>query len=220
MALTCFSLTIASIIPSSINLLTRPCKKSLLYSLINSSLAFFLFSFQVHEKTILLVSLPVMILFPLDPIPCLWFLQISTFSMFPLFIKDNLLIGFIALSSFYILVVKLLSEIYFKNDKNQIGRYVDVFMIRYFFNIKSIASNTVKSNKKIVINTEINLIGKSMLYGFYLSFFGSIIIMLCSFIIEPPKNLPHLFPLIISAYSCGHFLLFLVYFNVKQLFGQ
>lgn len=190
----------------------RPCKKSLLYALINSSLAFFLFSFQVHEKTILLVSLPVMLLFPLEPITCLWFLQISTFSMLPLLIKDNLLIGFLALSCFYILVVKLLSEIYFKNDK-QFGCFFDVFLLRNFFNLKS----KVKSSKKIL---EINLVDKSMLYGFYLSFLGSIVIILCSFTITPPDSLPHLFPLIISAYSCGHFLLFLMYFNVKQLFGQ
>lgn len=217
MALTCFSLTISSIIPSSINLLMRPCKKSLLYALVNSSLAFFLFSFQVHEKTILLVSLPVMLLFPLDPIPCLWFLQISTFSMLPLFIKDNLLIGFLALSSFYILVVKLLSEVYFKNDKNQFGRYFDVFLLRNFFSVRSATTHKVKINKK---NPEISLVDKSMLYGFYLSFLGSIIIILCSFTVTPPKSLPHLFPLIISAYSCGHFLIFLIYFNVKQLFGQ
>lgn len=210
MALTCLSLTISSIIPSSINLLMRPCKKSLLYALINSSLAFFLFSFQVHEKTILLVSLPVMLLFPLEPIPCLWFLQISTFSMLPLIIKDNLLIGYLALSCFYILVVKLLSEIYFKNEKNQ---FFDIFLLRNFFNLKS----KVKSSKKVL---EINFVDKSMLYGFYLSFLGSIFIILCSFTIQPPESLPHLFPLIISAYSCGHFLLFLIYFNVKQLFGQ
>lgn len=217
MALTCFSLTIASIIPSSINLLIRSCKKSLLYALVNSSLAFFLFSFQVHEKTILLVSLPVMLLFSLDPIPCLWFLQISTFSMLPLFIKDNLLIGFLALSSFYILVIKLLSEVYFKDDKNQFGRYFDVFLLRNFFSLKSVAANKVKSTKK---NPEISFVNKSMLYGFYLSFLGSIIIIVCSFTVTPPESLPHLFPLIISAYSCGHFLLFLIYFNVKQLFGQ
>lgn len=217
MALTCFSLTISSIIPSSINLLMRPTKKSLLYSLINSSLAFFLFSFQVHEKTILLVSLPVMLLFPLDPIPCLWFLQISTFSMLPLIVKDNLLIGFLALSSFYILVVKLLSEVYFKNDKIQFGRYFDIFLLRNFFNINLLGTNKVKSIKKI---TEISLIDKLMLYGFYLSFIGSLTILVCSFIITSPVNLPHLFPLIISAYSCGHFLLFLIYFNVKQLFGE
>lgn len=210
MALTCLSLTISSIIPSSINLLMRPCKKSLLYALINSSLAFFLFSFQVHEKTILLVSLPVMLLFPLEPIPCLWFLQISTFSMLPLIIKDNLLIGFLALSCFYILVVKLLSEIYFKNEKNQ---FFDIFLLRNFFNLKS----KVKGSKKVL---EINFVDKSMLYGFYLSFLGSLVIILCSFTIQPPESLPHLFPLIISAYSCGHFLLFLIYFNVKQLFGQ
>lgn len=217
MALTCFSLTISSIVPSSINLLMRPTKKSLLYSLVNSSLAFFLFSFQVHEKTILLASLPVMLLFPLDPIPCLWFLQISTFSMFPLIIKDNLLIGFLALSSFYILVVKLLSEVYFKNDKIQFGRYFDVFLLRNFFNLNSVNPNKTQSSKNI---PEISFIDKSMLYGFYLSFIGSLTILLCSFTITPSTNLPHLFPLIISAYSCGHFLLFLMYFNVKQFFGQ
>ena len=41
----------------------------------------------VHEKTILLVTLPVTLLLEQDPLHAVWFLQVSTFSLLPLFIK-------------------------------------------------------------------------------------------------------------------------------------
>ena len=47
MAFTCLISTLIAILPSSIHLLFNPRKEIFLLSLINSSLAFFLFSFQV-----------------------------------------------------------------------------------------------------------------------------------------------------------------------------
>lgn len=47
MAITCLISTLIAILPSSIHLLLNPRKEIFLLSLINSSLAFFLFSFQV-----------------------------------------------------------------------------------------------------------------------------------------------------------------------------
>ncbi|KAL1129708.1 hypothetical protein AAG570_012652 [Ranatra chinensis] len=104
MAAMCSAVTLVAVLPSSVNILLNPRKDMFLLSLINSSLAFFLFSFQVHEKSILLVALPVMFYFKHDPLHCFWFLLISTFSMLPLFKKDGLVIPFLILSVFYIIV--------------------------------------------------------------------------------------------------------------------
>ncbi len=44
-------------LPSGLDLLFRPTRQRFLLSLVNSSLIFFLFSFQVHEKSILLATM-------------------------------------------------------------------------------------------------------------------------------------------------------------------
>uniref|UniRef100_A0A8B9HNW4 Alpha-1,3-glucosyltransferase n=1 Tax=Astyanax mexicanus TaxID=7994 RepID=A0A8B9HNW4_ASTMX len=55
-----FALTLLSILPSSIKLLTKPTLWQFKLALVNSSLAFFLFSFQVHEKSILLPAFSIL----------------------------------------------------------------------------------------------------------------------------------------------------------------
>lgn len=55
-----------------------------------SSFAFFLFSYQVHEKSILLPLLPVTLLAPEVPRAAAWLVPVATFSMFPLLKRDGL----------------------------------------------------------------------------------------------------------------------------------
>ena len=60
MALICLVATVVSIIPCCIDLFrSRPSQKKLLWALFNCSLSFFLFSFQVHEKSILWPLMPI-----------------------------------------------------------------------------------------------------------------------------------------------------------------
>lgn len=55
---------------------------------------------------------------------------------------------------------------------------------------------------------------------FYLStLVGCSLLVLGQMFVPPPKSLPFLFPLLVSAYSCVHFALFFVYFNIRQIFG-
>ncbi|KAG1691847.1 Dolichyl pyrophosphate Man9GlcNAc2 alpha-1,3-glucosyltransferase [Nymphon striatum] len=72
-------LTLMSTIPSSLHLLAHPNFETLKISLVNISLSFFLFSFHVHEKSILLVAI-----------------------MFPLLLKDGLVIPFFTLFVLYL----------------------------------------------------------------------------------------------------------------------
>ncbi|KAJ1951475.1 Glucosyltransferase-like protein, partial [Linderina pennispora] len=64
------------------------------YALVNSSLAFFLLSFQVHEKSILLPLAPALLLINDEPWAVDWFVQIALFSMYPLLFKDGLQIPY------------------------------------------------------------------------------------------------------------------------------
>lgn len=101
LAMICGLLTLSASLPSCINLFFRPTKHKFILTLINSSLAFFMFSYQVHEKSILIVALPVMLIFRAESFHCYWFLIVSSFSMFPLLLKDGLFIPFCSLSTIF-----------------------------------------------------------------------------------------------------------------------
>ncbi|CEG84076.1 hypothetical protein RMATCC62417_17929 [Rhizopus microsporus] len=82
--------TLIAIIPTAIHLGLKPSRRRFLYALINSSLAFFLFSFQVHEKSILLPLLPATLLVLEEPIATTLFMNTAMFSMFPLLKREGL----------------------------------------------------------------------------------------------------------------------------------
>ncbi|KAG9304339.1 hypothetical protein G9A89_019901 [Geosiphon pyriformis] len=82
--------TILAILPSCIELGRTADKRQLIYGLANSGLAFFLFAFQVHEKSILLPALPITLLILDEPLFSPWFINIAVFSLFPLLKKDDL----------------------------------------------------------------------------------------------------------------------------------
>ncbi|KAK7483460.1 hypothetical protein BaRGS_00025259 [Batillaria attramentaria] len=90
--LLCLCTTLAMLLPSSLQLLRKPTIHGFKLALINAALVFFLFSFQVHEKSILIAVIPACLLVIEDPLAVSWFITISTFSMLPLLVKDGLLI--------------------------------------------------------------------------------------------------------------------------------
>ncbi|XP_031553911.1 dolichyl pyrophosphate Man9GlcNAc2 alpha-1,3-glucosyltransferase-like [Actinia tenebrosa] len=164
--------TLISVLPSSLNLFRHPSVDRFVISLVNSSLAFFLFSYQVHEKSILLAALPVCVLLPFKPLPCTWFLLISTFSMWPLLEKDGLVFSYVpAMLLFYLAAYHVL--------------------------------NLGKSRSRT----------KGM---FYLSVLGALGLHLAAATVKPPARYPDLYPVLISVYSCAHFILFFMYFNYLQ----
>lgn len=97
----CLLLTALFSFPSGLHLYFKNNIRNLHLCLINVSLAFFLFSYHVHEKSILLVTLPVSIASPYFPLTAFWFLSISHFSMLPLYAKDDLIIPAVAVLALY-----------------------------------------------------------------------------------------------------------------------
>ena len=71
---------------------------------VNSSLVFFLFSFQVHEKSILLSTLPCSLLTHHHPHTVTWFQLLALFSMYPLLTQDGLVLACWALGVFYLTI--------------------------------------------------------------------------------------------------------------------
>lgn len=136
-----------------------------------------------------------MLYFQTDPLCTLWFLHIATFSMLPLLALDQLIFPTIILTFIYLMLIRI-AILWIADGKNQSPQW----------DILSLSS----------INDNKLLIGL-----FYLSsLFGCITLLCAQLFIRPPVSLPFLFPLLNSAYSCVHFVLFFIYFNYRQMFSS
>ncbi|KAG0346524.1 Glucosyltransferase-like protein [Podila minutissima] len=93
--------TLLSFLPSVLYLIAKPTKRGLIYGLINSSLSFFLLSFQVHEKSILIPALPITLLILDEPAIASLFVTLATFSMFPLLRQEELTMPYYVLLAFW-----------------------------------------------------------------------------------------------------------------------
>ncbi|KAF9366906.1 Glucosyltransferase-like protein [Mortierella sp. NVP85] len=82
--------TLVAFIPSLLHQIAKPTKRGLIYALVNSSLSFFLFSFQVHEKSILVPALPITLLILDEPAEASLFVTLATFTMYPLLGREGL----------------------------------------------------------------------------------------------------------------------------------
>ncbi|KAK0393417.1 hypothetical protein QR680_000201 [Steinernema hermaphroditum] len=82
-------LVLLSVIPTFFTLLLNPSKTCFLMGLLNSSLSFFLFSFQVHEKSILLAAIPALLLLQEERLLMTTLLSVTNISLFPLLLKDG-----------------------------------------------------------------------------------------------------------------------------------
>lgn len=217
----CLFTTFAALFPSCADLFLRPNLKKFVLALINSSLAFFLFSFQVHEKSILLVAIPVMMFFPYAPFVCFWFLCISIFSMMPLLVQDDLILGCIALSVFYFVSFRASIEHAYRSSLNSNDGLAEYYrnLLHILLDIEYKKSKEIAVIKltyqQIVKNKEAlkRLLFKCVLL---VSILGCVVLFLLSVLLDPPARYPDLFPLLISVYSCLHFVGFFCYFNYKQ----
>ena len=230
LAKVCLALTTFAALPSCVNVYRAPEKEKFIISLINCSLAFFLFSFQVHEKSILLVAVPVLLHFRDDPFPCFWFLIVSQFSMLPLFIKDDLYVAYCATTVFYFCFTFWSCPDIFSydvcnaNSKQSIraatsGRQIKMKLRNdkdksVFAKVKRDVSFYCKNRFDALLNYDLYF---WIIVLFCSSILGIIILSSVSGFLNPPKKYPDLFALLVSMYSCGHFIIFYLYFNYKQL---
>ena len=130
MAIICLVTTTCCCLPSCINLFVNPTTKHFRYSLVNIAFVFFLFSFHVHEKSILLVAIPACMLYSEEPFMVSWLLAVSNFSMLPLLYKDGLFIPYFSLS-----VISVMMCLWTSNDTAAktltIMRYPQVLLVSF-----------------------------------------------------------------------------------------
>ena len=89
------ALTVTAFAPSVAHQMARPSAEGFVWCLANTAWAFFLFSFQAHEKSALLPLLPVTLLSLRAPELVAWLPPIVCFSMWPLLRRDGLAVAYV-----------------------------------------------------------------------------------------------------------------------------
>lgn len=92
----CAALTIISTLPFCIAVLLKPSTVRLLLACCGSALSAFLFSYQVHEKQILLAVVPFAVLHAHYPYSSTWFSVVACSSLFPLIYREGSTVAYFA----------------------------------------------------------------------------------------------------------------------------
>ncbi|XP_025046960.1 dolichyl pyrophosphate Man9GlcNAc2 alpha-1,3-glucosyltransferase isoform X3 [Alligator sinensis] len=196
-----FAFTFLSLLPACIKLTLQPSLRGFKFALVSCALSFFLFSFQVHEKSVLLVSLPVCLIINEIPFMATWFLLVSTFSMLPLLLKDGLLLAYIGTTLAFLTVCTASFSIFEKTSAEDLQLKSFSLSIWGYIPWLKPFPKIVKS----LFLVSITLMG---------------VLSLISATLNPPQKLPDLFPIFVSVVSCLHFLIFLMYFNIVLLWDS
>jgi len=193
----CLISTILSSLSSLIHLLFHPTVKVFKYSLFNVSLAFFLFSYHVHEKSVLIPAVTSILLYHRDvSLPLTIFQQYSVVSMMPLLYKEGL--------SMQTIVLSLIFQAICGFEFVSVSRQVDYFL-KTMFN-----GQDLESRKMIMIKSFLTRLCRFL-------WLLSYVIMILPLILNPPANLPDLSAMLTSIICCGVFVLCFFTFNVLQL---
>lgn len=190
-----FCLTFLSLLPSCVKLTTQPSTEGFKFTLVSCALSFFLFSFQVHEKSILLVSLPVCLVLHEIPFMSTWFLLVSTFSMLPLLLKDELFLPSVVTAMAFFVACATSFSIFEKTSEEELR-------------LKAFSMSVRKHLPWVTTLPRI------IRHLFFISVISMVLLTLMTVTLDPPENLPDLFAVLVCFVSCLNFLFFLVYFNV------
>ena len=213
LALVSAAVTLIGVLPSNLMLFWKPTKGQFISALLNTSLGFFLCSYQVHEKSILLVAFPALMAIKLyrgrySNLVLIWFLIVSTMSMWPLLVKDGLILACIALQIIFVTASHYLElfefELLTENNELLSARS------------KSIRSRSPKPLTQNDMNKTFWL-DWFVWTLFNMSLVGYVILSYASIFIKPPNQWPHLWPLVISVFSASHFVLFWIYLYYCQI---
>lgn len=190
-----FCFTFLSLLPACIKLTVQPSAKGFRFTLVSCALSFFLFSFQVHEKSILLVSLPVCLVLTEIPFMSTWFLLVSTFSMLPLLLKDQLLLPSVVTVMAFLIACSTFFPMFENTSEERLQ-------------LKSFA---VSVRRRLPGFTFLPRIIQCL---FLSSAITMVLLTILSVTLDPPQKLPDLFSVLICFVSCVNFVFFLVYFNI------
>ncbi|KAL3139491.1 hypothetical protein ABBQ38_003815 [Trebouxia sp. C0009 RCD-2024] len=200
----CAGASLAAALPSMLYQMRAPSAKGLLLGMANSSLAFFLFSYQVHEKSILLPLLPVSLLAFEESVVAARLPVWATISMYPLLKKDGLSIAYLAsLILWFAVAPGIVAK---SNNTHAAGG-----------SSNNISTDDVGVEGGIQSSTQGKLLGQRCLhYVSILSILPATCIHAAQFAVEPPARYLHLYDAAFVTLAFVHIAATFVYLNVRQ----
>lgn len=170
--------TLLAVLPPCALLLRSPSRLGFLLCAAACGLAFFLCSFQVHEKHILLPLLPLSLLAHRIPALFGWFSAVSCFSLFPLLKRDGLILPYAVLQLAYLSLSLALAP---SNDTNT-------------------ADADGSPAQPLPLPTYARVL-------MALSVVGMLVLHAAEALIVPPSRYPDIHAVAFGAFSCAHFCL-------------
>lgn len=101
----CAVITMLASLPFCVALALKPSHERLLLSSAGCALSAYLFSYQVHEKQILIPLMPLILLYNTYPALCAWASFVSMVSIFPLLHREGLTLAYVAILIAHIAVI-------------------------------------------------------------------------------------------------------------------
>ena len=188
-------LTLATSVPSLIMTVILPSKKMFKFCLFNISMSFFFFSYHVHEKTILLPLLFLILNLENFKNYAFDFTIVACMTLYPLMVEDGLKFQYYLLVLFYSYFGhKMLSFLqtrrYFKKVESKKSRLSGIEMIKSFHysNVNQYLANIIYDFDSLY----------DSLLRFLLMFIGVCIHLGFEFV-RPPRHLPFLWSLLFAA---------------------
>eukprot|EP00828_Plagiopyla_frontata_P043608 TRINITY_DN6866_c0_g1_i3.p1 TRINITY_DN6866_c0_g1~~TRINITY_DN6866_c0_g1_i3.p1 ORF type:complete len:352 (-),score=20.89 TRINITY_DN6866_c0_g1_i3:14-1069(-) len=192
--------TLISCLPSMILTILKPKKWVFTLSLFNISLAFFFFSYHVHEKTILVPLLPMMLNISIFGKYYYDFAMFATFTLYHLLKEDNLVV------QYYVILF-----LFFYFGKNIFKSMHDLKFIRFtkrsLMSIEdiqqSIKLNSLVNFKNLLVKDYIFRLHQILdyLYLRYLRkalYLLAVIFHAADYFVTPPEKYPYLWQLLFS----------------------
>jgi alpha-1,3-glucosyltransferase len=115
--------------------------KILLWGTTSSALAFFLASFQVHEKSLLLALAPASLLFAEDALFSIWFSLIAAWTMWPLLVIDRLQTAYVCTVLIFGVAVQLYKLLHPESTDNNVSTsfFHSMFLFRWIPTLSFVA---------------------------------------------------------------------------------
>lgn len=179
--------TLAAVAPAMWQQIRAPSARGLLLAMLNSSFGFFLFSFQVHEKSILLPLLPAALLAPEELDLVRWLAPMAAFSMFPLLVRDRLAAAYFALTALFLLLFSSPSPGAAPGAAPAQGR-------------PPLAAAWARHKRQVAAASAA----------------GAVVLHLAAIFVPAPARYPYLHAALMTGYAFAHFLPMWLYSNYRQ----
>eukprot|EP00397_Hematodinium_sp_SG-2012_P023728 GEMP01024671.1.p1 GENE.GEMP01024671.1~~GEMP01024671.1.p1 ORF type:complete len:612 (+),score=117.68 GEMP01024671.1:204-2039(+) len=187
-------ITLVAMAPSMVDVFRRPTFAKLLFALWSSSMSFYLFSWQVHEKAILLPLLPVLLLYPYLGHFALTFAMVATFSLLPLLDKDGNIVLFISSGATFLVLIYYIFN-HCRPSAPAAGPAQEAFL-EYL-------------HRKFGVRLAFDSIS-------FLCTFFAMLAVLPIHMIPRPERFPYIAELVNSAFCCAFFVLSMIWALVGQ----